>query len=185
MNTSLDYGELYRPLHEKSGGKYFPGRARHGLQDLIDLVNATKASRILDYGSGKGFQYLVGRMHEQWDSQVLPHCYDVGVRQLSNRPPGKFSGVICTDMMEHIAEADVDAILADVFAFIEVPSGEAPTAFAYFHIACRPSGGGKHKKLGDGRDVHLTIEPPRWWDAELARFARPGLAIKAHYDIGE
>lgn len=171
-----DYAKLYTELHQKD--KAFAGRSiRTYVRDIADLVRYVQPARILDYGSGKGYQYLQYRVHEAWG--VLPHCYDVGVRQLSERPEGKFEGIICTDMMEHIAEADVDEVLADIFSFSGDWQDDERRSFAFFAIACRPS---KKKRLPDGRDVHLCIKPPQWWDAKLNKFAAPGLRIAARFD---
>jgi hypothetical protein len=47
--------------------------------------------RLLDYGSGKGYQYLARRYHERWGG-LLPHCYDIGVQQLSPSPRASSAG---------------------------------------------------------------------------------------------
>jgi hypothetical protein len=175
MKTTLDYGALYADLHDASGGKFFAGKVR-GLEKVIELVQRTKPQRLLDYGCGKGYQYLARRQHESWGG-LLPYCYDIGVRQLSERPEGKFDGVICCDMMEHIDGPDVDRVLDDVFGFSSVR--QEAESFVYFHISCIPSRG---KTLPDGRNVHLTLEAPEWWNSRLQRYARPGLIIEAKYE---
>lgn len=166
-----DYAKLYTEMHREE--KAFSGYSiKSGVDDIAALVVKYQPRRLLDYGSGKGYQYLTKRVHERWGGP-LPHCYDVGVRQLSEKPTDKFDGIICTDVMEHIAEPDVDEMLADILAFA------APTAFAFFLIACRPAA---KKRLSDGRDVHLTIRPPQWWQDRLNMFIRPGLEIVARFD---
>lgn len=172
----LDYAALYRPLHEASGGKYFGGKVR-GLEAVIALVARTKPRTMLDYGSGKARQYLVRRVHERWGG-LLPHCYDVGVPEFAERPIGTFDGILCGDVMEHIAPEDVDEVLADIFGFASRrPASDE--SFVYFHISCVPS---THKHLPDGRNVHLTVESPAFWDEKLARFKRPWLIIEAQYE---
>lgn len=168
----MDYGRVYQELHEQHP-KWFNGASiiRH-VAAIAHLVFRTDAQRLLDYGSGKGAAYLRDRVHEQWGGP-LPHCYDPGVRYLAERPAGKFDGIICCDVMEHIEEQDVDAVLADIFQFME-------EGFVFFSIACRPS----KKQLPDGRDCHLTIRPPEWWAEKLEPFRRPFLIIEAVYDTG-
>ena len=164
----MDYAEVYTQLHEEAGEKWFSGSTiKRYVNDIAELVNGQNPRNILDYGSGKGFQYLVSRLHEQWGG-LLPHCYDIGVRQLSQRPAIKFDGIVCTDVLEHIEREDVPAVLDDIFGFLTV---EDRPKFIFFSIACRPDvkappadkGAHKHKKLPDGRDLHLTIEQPDWW----------------------
>lgn len=173
----IDYAALYGALHESQ--KTFPGRSIRVSVPIIAELVAIVAKRIdfeprlLDYGCGKGHQYLAMRVHEQWGG-ILPVCYDIGVRGLSEPPPARaFDGVICTDVMEHIARRDVPAVLADVFSKLS-----PGPAFAHFSIACRAS----QKQLPDGRDIHLTVETPEWWIAQLEQFRRPGLIIDARFD---
>lgn len=175
----MDYGAVYTKMHEDSPKLFAGNSIKPYVGQIAELVAKTKATRLLDYGSGKGYQYLKLRVHEAWG--ILPHCYDVGVRQLSEKPEGFFDGVICTDVMEHIEEQDVDAVLADIFASISVRPG-AKKSFAFFVICCRPA---KKKVLPDGRNVHLTVKPPAFWQAKLDKFARSGLIIEAVFDEGE
>lgn len=175
----LDYGAMYRPLHTASRGKFFGGKVR-GLDAVVELVRLTSPRNMLDFGSGKGKQYTVRRQHEAWGG-LRPHCYDVGVPEFAKRPEGKFDGIVCGDMMEHIAPDDVDEVLADIFGFSA--QREFPAAsFVYFHICCVPS---VHKKLMDGRDVHLTVEPPTYWEEKINRFQRNGLIIEARFETGD
>lgn len=173
MSLKRNYGKLYQTYHT-ANPKHFSGKLSGEQVAVIkELVEWAKPKRLLDFGSGKGYQYLERRLHEQWGG-LLPHCYDVGVIQLGKRPVGQFGGVICTDVMEHIDEADVDAIFDDVFSFVET---DGP-AFAYFHISTRVAG----KSFDDGENVHLTVKPPNWWDRKLDRFhKRQDLAIRVTY----
>jgi len=182
----MNYAKAYEAMHN-ANPKHFSGYSiRPYVGEITALVRrhisflewngvpVPISGRLLDYGSGKGFQYLALRVHDQWGG-LLPHCYDPGVRQLREKPSGKFSGIICTDVMEHIEERDVPKTLADIFGF----AGER--AFVFFAIACRPA---KRKRLPDGRDVHVTIKPPEWWGAQIDPFRRKGLTIRAVYDEG-
>jgi hypothetical protein len=170
----MDYGKTYGAMHEKNP-KHFSGYSiKPYVQEIAGLVWDRSPHRILDYGSGKGYQYLALRVHQHW-GDILPHCYDPGVMQLKIRPEGTFGGIICTDVLEHIEEADVDKTLEDIFSFAD------DHAFVFMAIACRPA---KRKKLPDGRNVHVTVKPPEWWDSKLERFKRDGLTIRAVYDEG-
>lgn len=167
----MNYEEAYSCLHQNE--KYFPGYSIDPYVPAIKhLVETVKPARILDYGSGKGFQYLVHRVHEQWGG-MLPYCYDVGVRQLRPRPEGTFGGVICTDMMEHIEEGDVDDVLSDIYSFVE------DEGFVFFSICCLPA---RKKKLPDGRNVHLTVKPPAWWNDKLRKYAHRLTLLSVAYE---
>lgn len=172
MSLKRNYAKLYQDHHNKYE-KHFSGNlSNKSAGEIKKLIELCKPDRILDYGSGKGFQYLKNRIHEKWGG-LLPYCFDLGVRQLSVKPEGTFAGVICTDVMEHIDPDDVDMILADIFASLH-PIG---SVFAYFHISTRLAG----KTFDNGENVHLTVQPAEWWDKRLARFERADLTIRATY----
>ncbi|MHB1086132.1 MAG: hypothetical protein ACYCZ0_00095 [Minisyncoccota bacterium] len=163
-----DYAALYTEMHQNA--KLFAGASiKDHVSAIADLVERTGAKTLLDFGSGKGFQYLAMRVHEAWGG-ILPTCYDVGVRQLSTKPTGVFDGVIATDILEHIAEEDVDTILADIFGYA--------TRFVFLVICCRPA----KKLLPDGRNAHLCVKPPEWWDERISRHHRGEVIVKVAYD---
>lgn len=169
---AFKYQKRYRELHEQFP-KWFSGALKPiSVEHITELVKKTRARTMLDFGSGKGYQYLRTRVHEAWG--ILPHCYDPGVRQLQEKPTGTFNGVICTDVMEHISETDVDAHLSEIIGYVD----RSAPGFAYFSICCRPA----RKSFSDGVNVHLCVQRPRWWENKLARFNRDGLIIVADYE---
>lgn len=172
MKLKRNYVKLYTEMHD-TRPKYFSGKmSMKQIRNIRELIQSSGASRVLDYGSGKGYQYIARRLHEQWGG-LLPHCYDPGVIQISQKPEGPFQGIICTDVMEHIDRDDVHPILGDIFDTLQ-PDGKR---FAYFHISTRPAG----KCFPDGENVHLTVEPPEWWWIQLKRYEKEGLEIRATY----
>jgi hypothetical protein len=176
----MDYADQYGKMHETKGGKYFPGRLR-GVRDVVRLIDRCKPQSLLDYGSGKGKQYSVDKVQDRWGGSPVPVCYDLGHAPFRRRPEGKFDGVICCDMLEHVEPADVDAVLADIFGYIS-NRGEGKESFAYLTISTRPALG---KRLPDGRNVHLTVQPPEWWRAKIAPHERPGLVLHAAFDVDD
>lgn len=173
MKLKRNYAKLYQDYNARHE-KHFSGKlGQTQVREVRKLVQWANPDRLLDYGSGKGFQYLHDRSHEQWGG-LLPYCYDPGVRNFASKPEGSFAGIICTDVMEHIDPEDVDMILADIFGSLH-PEGKV---FTYFHISTRPAG----KTFDNGENVHLTVKPFTWWDAKLARFeTRSDLIVSATY----
>ena len=171
-----DYAAHYRRLHGRD--KVFRGYSIHSAVSMIvECVNETQPRSLLDYGCGKGKQYEERQVHLAWGG-LMPHLFDVGVEAFSARPKGPFDGVICTDVLEHIAEPDVDPVLADIFSFLP-PRDDGGESFAVFWVSCRPA---RAKKLQDGRNVHLTVRPSAWWDERISKFQRPGLLIRTGYE---
>lgn len=158
----MDYAKAYAELHQNQ--KHFLGYSiLPHVERIKGLVEDTGSRTLLDYGCGKGFQYLKERVHEAWG--ILPYCYDPGVRAISDKPQGKFDGVICTDVLEHIEESDVPGVLDELVGYAH--------RFVFLAICCRPAG---HKRLPDGRDVHVTVKPPEWWEARIRGFEGPKIA---------
>lgn len=172
----MDYAKAYGQMHES--GKRFPGYSLGAYVDSIaGLISKVGAVRLLDYGSGKGYQYLARRYHERWGG-LLPTCYDIGVPQLSNRPLGVFDGVINTDMLEHIERPDLPEILDELIGYV------THHGFLFLGISCRPT----RKKLPDGRDVHVTVEHPDWWARLIEKRVRGSgkeIWVRAEFDNGD
>lgn len=148
----------YRLLHQ--AGK-FDGHSMLPHRDAVAaLVKRFDAKTLLDYGCGKGHQYTRWRAHETWGG-IMPTLYDPGVPEFSVKPTGKFDGVICTDVAEHIEPDDVFGFLDEVFGYAE--------KFVFWNISCKPA----VKNLPiSGRNCHTLIQPPEWWTAMLSRHAR-------------
>ena len=151
----LDYAGAYSEIHRNP--KRFPGFSIKAYVVVIaELVTQHHATTLLDFGCGKARGYFERRYHDAWGG-IMPTLYDIGVPKFSTKPTGQFGGVLNTDMLEHIDEADVPEILTELVNYV------FPGGFLFLGIACRPS----RKRLPDGRDVHLTVRPPEWWIAQI------------------
>jgi hypothetical protein len=186
QNPSPRYQQLlamYQQLHVHGDAAYqrraaetFDGRSLAPQARRIKrLIDRSGASRLLDYGSGKGTQYdptpFAIEGEGQWDG-VLDYwgidevvCFDPGWPPYSRLPEGRFDGVIATDVLEHCPEEDVEWIVDEMFSFA--------TRFVFATIACYPA----RKRLPNGENAHCTIRPPEWWEERLRRHAaaRPGV----------
>jgi FkbM family methyltransferase len=162
----------------------FPGASMHGghVAAVKRMIEQTGARSILDYGSGKGMQYrpqklmLDGRhvadgIAEYWDVDEV-RCYDPGYAPFSVLPREPFDGVVCTDVLEHCPEEDVDWIVAEIFSLA--------ARFVYANVACYPA----MKRLPSGENAHITIRAPEWWRAKFAHAAgaHAGVRWELHAD---
>jgi hypothetical protein len=163
------YGEQHLGIPPENT---FPGASLPRQAPAIKrLIKATGATTILDYGCGKGQQYLPRRMADPderieypdiqsyWGVQSI-HRYDPAYQPFTQLPSGKFEGVICTDVLEHCPEEDVPWILGELFGYA--------TKFVFANVACFPA----KKRLPSGGNAHCTIKPVRWWEEHLERTAR-------------
>lgn len=153
-----EFAEMYREMH--SDPRSFLGNStRKHVVEIAALVKQTSAKTMLDYGSGKGMQYLSSRVHEYW-GVALPYCYDPGVRGLHKKPKGRFDVVVCVDVLEHIPELLIEETAAELFGYARKG--------LYAHVALSPA----HKMLPDGRNAHVTLKPRDWWERVFAEQMR-------------
>lgn len=141
----------YRLMHTELGDKVFRGNSvRAHVAAIARCVRKHEAATLLDYGSGKGRQYEELAIQAQWGG-IKPTCYDPGYPPISQKPEGRFDGVICTDVAEHIPESEIDSFLRDVVGYAR--------KFVFFSIFTEPA----RKFLPDGRNCHLITMPRAWW----------------------
>jgi hypothetical protein len=174
---------LYKQMHlegEPSLGlpaaRTFAGGSllRHA-PDIKQLIDATGARTLLDYGSGKGQQYAardielpdgarIETLAQYWGGVHIT-SYDPAYEPLARLPVGRFDGVICTDVLEHCPEEDIPWIVDDLFSFAR--------RFVFANIASFPA----IKSLPNGENAHCTVRPPEWWAGLLHATAHrhPGL----------
>ena len=194
--------DQYRIVHHRSKKQLGAGAqevmngqtaAKHGDQ-IADLVKATGARTVLDYGSGKGGSYepVPGAAEDSpfktcsaWPD-VKVTCYDPRYAPYAAYH-GTSDGVVSTDMLEHVPEEDVGWVLDEIF--------EAADRFVYLVADCYPA----RRTLPNGANAHCTLQSPEWWcgQVELASHRCPGVpwtlctvertpfGKKRHYFSGE
>jgi hypothetical protein len=162
--------ELHAQMHRYDWGKPF-GRPFEGssliphISQIRDLAITCGAKTMLDYGSGKGAAYFVpgfykdptGRFSTAAEAlgDLTVTCYDPAIPEFSALPDAVFDGVVCTDVMEHLAEEDVPWVLNEIFAKAKL--------FVFMTIAAFPA----KKSLPDGRNAHSTVRPLGWWKRHI------------------
>lgn len=148
--SQADIIRQYKLMHQHPG--YFRGltMTRYASQ-IKELIDKTNTETLLDYGSGKGEPHTNRQL--SWDVGVT--CYDPAVPDYDTLPSGKFDGVICCDVMEHIPEEAVPATLRQILGYAK--------KFAFFSIGTKPA----TKSLPDGRNCHITVKPEAWWQSQV------------------
>jgi hypothetical protein len=149
----------------------FPGQSLPPqAPNIRRLILETQSRSLLDYGCGKGQQYLPYRIADPmigefpdiksyWGVSDI-RCYDPGYAPYTEMPTGTYDGVICTDVLEHCPEEDVPWILAELFSYA--------TKFVYANVACFPA----RKRLPSGGNAHCTVKTPRWWEEIITPIAK-------------
>jgi hypothetical protein len=152
-------GEQFRhiPAEQTFAGQSLP---RHAVA-IKALIDTHQARTILDYGSGKGQQYkpMSVKLPDGREFASIPAywavdgitCYDPGYAPHKNVPQCKFDGVVCTDVLEHCPEDDLEWIVGELFGYAR--------KFVYANVACYPA----IKRLSNGENAHCTVQSTAWW----------------------
>lgn len=118
--------------------------------EIAEVISRHDAQSILDYGSGAGDAYRPPHsIQVQWD--LTPTLYDPAFPEHCRKPKGKFDGVVCSDVLEHVDQADAPGLIRDLFDYAE--------RFVWASVCCRPA----KKVFPNGRNMHVTIQPFGWW----------------------
>ncbi|GAB3365552.1 MULTISPECIES: FkbM family methyltransferase [Giesbergeria] len=138
---SHEYAQLNAQLHlERSD---YGTSGRQWATTVQYLLQQSKSSSVLDYGCGK-----------QTLAQSLPDIkilgFDPAIPGL-DKPPMPSDLLVCTDVLEHVEPEFIDHVLDDLSRLTK--------KIALITVATRPA----VKKLADGRNAHLTVQPFSWW----------------------
>lgn len=139
--------------------KTFSGRGvlKYG-ERLLAIAKQVDAKSALDYGCGKGNQYMRDydkgfRLEEKLGFEVTK--YDPAVEKFSVKPTGQYDLVWCTDVMEHIPEEDIGYIVRDLDQYalkgLFVTVGTYPAK----------------KSLPNGENAHITQKSGDWWQEQF------------------
>lgn len=161
------YLELNRELHNRNA-KY-GGKGDAWTERVVGYLDDSKAESWLDYGCGKGnliesvqtslsFAQLLQRTQLGPDGFTCAG-YDpvTEPRHPDTYRPAGFDFVTCNDVLEHIEPECLDEVLADIAKLIKKRG--------LLVISQRLA----NKRLKDGRNAHLIVEPTKWWVKRLAK----------------
>lgn len=141
---SENYRKLNEQLHAEN--KQFGNNGHKYLHHVLSLCKQLNTQDILDYGCGKGML-----------AQQLPFPireYDPAIEKHKELPePAEL--VVCTDVIEHLEEEYLDAVLDHIKSLTK--------KLAYLVISIEPA----MKTLPDGRNAHLIVKPYQWWIEKL------------------
>ena len=164
--------EAYKNLH-KDEGKFRGISIIPFVLDIWSIIKHNKCKSILDYGCGKGYIYKenfkeVDRkgnipnfdkpLHLWWGVDEV-FLYDPGVPEHDKLPTKKHDIVICTDVLEHIPEEDLDWVIREMCSL--------SSSTVFLNVSCQAAlktfTSGKYK----GENVHVSIFDHTWWVSKI------------------
>jgi hypothetical protein len=149
MITDEKLIDQYRELHKSS--KYGQ-TARSAFATLKLCRDEVNPSSVIEYGCGQSELYKVlGKPGMVFDR------YDPAVPGLEMVPGGSYDFLINTDVLEHIPEKDLDAVIGH---FKELSD------YAYIRISTRLA----RTILPNGENAHCTVWPGEKWLAYIRKF---------------
>jgi mitochondrial fission protein ELM1 len=124
---------------------------------LCELIAATEARTILDYGLGAGHDTSAGPAGLLGD-QAGPAVTRASVVSwpLTERLAERFDGVVCTGMLAYLPDEDVPWVLDELFGYA--------TRFVYVTMTQPPPG----IMLPGGARLRPRLRDPSWWSERLA-----------------
>lgn len=140
---SSAYQDQNRELHESAG---YGVTARYHLHELR-ILSRLFSRDILDYGCGK-------RLLEAGLGFPISN-YDPGIPGLDG-VPAPADVVACLGVLEHIEPDRLDTVLTDL--------ARVTRRVGYLLIGTAPAS----KNLPDGRNAHLIVQSPAWWQRRLS-----------------
>jgi hypothetical protein len=154
-----NYKEIYEDLYSKD---YPAGPAKKVWQWACDKIK-WQSRRVVDVGCGKAvLKTIINREAEYLGLDVasvqLPEgCFEHNVVETSILATfGDFDIATCFDVLEHIAEDDLDKMIRHIVCASELQ---------VFSISCRKA----HYEDLHGDNLHVTVKPASWWKERLAK----------------
>lgn len=142
--------ELYRQMHRSKPG-YGAGPGGRDVAVLAQVIRErglSNAASVVDWGCG------TSKVAEKLWPEAKVILYDFAIEGIDDKPTGDHDVLICTDVMEHIPEEEVEGVLSEM-------RGLADTAIFVIHT------GEAHNRLPNGENCHCTVRPENWWTARL------------------
>ena len=169
-----DVIKKYKVFHE-NGIKNQPGFSTflgYSLTKWIlkiqEIIKTNDCNSLLDFGCGKAFLYKnkfkIGdkeftNLSDFWNLKNI-YLYDPGLEEYSDYPKGKYDGIICTDVVEHIPEDDVLNFIDELY--------KLSNKFIFVVIATMPAS----KYFDDGKNIHLSLKDQEEWKKIFLEFKK-------------
>lgn len=153
MTGNQDLIEQYRQIHATT---VYGDTSVKNLRFLRPEIRLLRPRSILDYGCGQS--RLIDSLNLGYEVDL--RRYDPAIPAYSQKPTGKADLLLNIDVLEHIEEEDLDAVIAEMRSMCHEAIIIVDTAPAV-------------RTLADGRNAHVSLHPHAWWRQRLSRHFGP------------
>jgi hypothetical protein len=160
MHSKID---LYKQLPPFPGNSLTPH-----LDNIKKLIKSTKSKTALDYGCGNALHYIKDKIHLSWGLDKMG-LYDPAILKWDCLPGDNFDCVICTDVLEHVPEREINKTLEEIFTL--------SNKCVYLNIAMYPA----RQILPNGENAHCTLKPKQWWRYRIAETIKENIKVHVVY----
>lgn len=149
MTGNQELIEQYRQIHATT---VYGDTSVKNLRFLRPEIRLLRPRSVLDYGCGQS--RLIDSLDLGYDAAL--YRYDPAIPAYSTKPKDKVDLLLNIDVLEHIEEQDLDAVIAEMRSLCREAIIIVDTAPAV-------------RTLSDGRNAHVSLHPHAWWRARLGR----------------
>lgn len=162
--------EYLEQLKLTNGKLWIGTRAWHKCRfDILKVIDERQCDSVLDFGAAEGT--LGSWLHEQRPDLAV-YNYDPRIEGMDSLPD-EVDLVVSTDVLEHVEPDRIEETLAVL--------GSIAVKAQYHCISTRKAGA----RLPDGRNAHLTVNPPEWWKKQLQATGWTVVAENGYHSIVE
>ncbi len=141
----MKYIKEYETLHALNTN--YGTRSMIYLKAISLVIDYLSPKSILDFGCGKGV--LIDKIAQKYPN-IQCYGYDPAVEEIKVLTTNNVDLVICTDVLEHIPESELDDALANISKL---------SKNAFFMIDHALAGA----TLPNGENAHCTVKPYEWY----------------------
>ena len=143
----------YRDMAAMGGNFHGLSVLQHADQ-IGKLLKKHGCETLLDWGCGRGDAYSSPhKLHQTWGIKRKDvWLYDPAFERYHEKPTRKFDGVVCSDVLEHVPEAEVIDFITELFKHSK--------KVVWASVCCRAA-----RKCFPYTDInlHVTVKPFQWW----------------------
>ena len=179
----VEFIEAYKDLHTQET-KFKGSSLNPYVISIGKLILEYNCKTLLDYGCGKALGYsdkceeiqLKKPVQKIWniDSYTL---YDPAYPKYDTLPTSTYDIVICTDVLEHIPEQDLDWVIERILNY--------STKIVFLNICTAPAL--KHFKKGKfkGKNLHISVFENKWWIKKIGKIWNNHKDIKIYLTLSD